>query len=85
MSSLSEVEECMARYWIIDRFEGEYALCESSKGELLSIARKCIPPEAVEGDLLHLVDDTYYLDPEATYLRRQAAKEKFASLLSEEI
>lgn len=75
----------MARYVIIDRFEGDWALCESSQGEIISIARSQLPPEATVGDLLQLTDDNYYLDREATRQRRQEAKEKFASLLSEEL
>lgn len=41
---------------VIDRFEGDYALCEID-GQMVELPRSCIPPEAGEGDALRLVKE----------------------------
>ena len=41
---------------VIDRFEGEYAVVESSKG-MISIPRSDLPAECREGDILRLQID----------------------------
>lgn len=39
---------------IIDRFEGDFAVCEMD-GLMVDIPRSCIPPQAGEGSELKLV------------------------------
>lgn len=37
---------------IIDRFEGDFAVCENKNREMINIERKLIPKDAREGDIL---------------------------------
>ncbi|HRY12737.1 MAG TPA: DUF3006 domain-containing protein [Syntrophomonadaceae bacterium] len=55
---------------IIDRFEGRWAIVEID-GEMKSIRRQLIPPEAREGDVLVLVRRRWQVDREATAKLRQ--------------
>lgn len=41
--------------YIIDRFEGTYAVCEDEKKNMVNIPKYKLPMEAKEGDLL--IDD----------------------------
>ena len=63
-------------YLCIDRFEGDYAVCEQSGGELTDILSALLPPGAKEGDILALHSDgRLELDPEETARRRAAVLE----------
>ena len=65
---------------IIDRFEGELAVCDAD-GDELSIARSVLPEDASEGDVITPVDGGRYLvDEEATHKRRAALKSRLFSL-----
>ncbi|MGI6357917.1 MAG: DUF3006 domain-containing protein [Bacillota bacterium] len=55
---------------IIDRFEGEFAVCERD-GEMINIPRHLIPGGAQEGDVLQETPDGYVVDEEATAVRRK--------------
>ncbi|MGB4589404.1 MAG: DUF3006 domain-containing protein [Clostridiaceae bacterium] len=47
----------------VDRFEGEYAVCEMENGEFVDIPRKALPEGIAEGSrLLIEVDDTEAAD-----------------------
>lgn len=39
---------------VIDRFEGDFAVCEMD-GQMVSVPRSCVPPQAGEGSALKLV------------------------------
>ncbi len=54
---------------IIDRFEGDYAVCEDDDNQVL-IEKKLIDVCAKEGDVLVLVDGLYKTDKIATEERR---------------
>lgn len=58
-------------YYSIDRFEGEFVVCEDDNGDMIEILRKNIPAHAREGDVL-TVDDVgnYYVDQCETQRRR---------------
>ncbi|MCI8497040.1 MAG: DUF3006 domain-containing protein [Clostridiales bacterium] len=58
-------------FWSIDRFEGDYAVCEDENGHMHSIARKLLPETAEEGDVLRMEGGTYAVDREETERRRQ--------------
>ncbi len=60
---------------IIDRFEGEYAIVETSSGEM-RIPREDIPPAAREGDALRIE-----LDATITEGRAQEMWDKLARLI----
>ncbi len=67
---------------IIDRFEGDFAICETG-AEYIRIPRGLIPPDASEGDVLSDTESgTYILDKAAANARREAAKRRFAALVS---
>jgi hypothetical protein len=57
---------------IIDRFEGNYAVCEKENREMINIERAKLPPEAKEGDVLILDDDGgITIDREETARRKE--------------
>jgi hypothetical protein len=60
---------------IIDRFEGEIAVCEKSDRTMLDIPRSSLPAEAKQGDVLVVTGNTIRIDPAATAKRRKAAEE----------
>jgi hypothetical protein len=65
---------------IIDRFEGQFALCQRPDRSMLKIPRGRIPSEAREGDVLQVSGDTISLDQAATAARKKAAADKFHRL-----
>ncbi len=42
---------------ILDRFEGEYALCENEDKVIIKVRRSQIPEEAREGSFLEISED----------------------------
>lgn len=58
-------------HYSIDRFEGDFAVCESSGGEFTDILISLLPAGAREGDILVLAEDgKLMLDAEETQRRR---------------
>lgn len=71
--------------FILDRFEGEYAVCQLSSGACRNLARVELPRGAKEGDVLRpLANGTYAVDAAETIRRRRAANELLKSLLYED-
>lgn len=69
----------------IDRFEGDYAVCEQSGGELTDILCALLPAGAKEGDMLALHDDgRMELDAAETQRRRKAVQELQSKLFGAE-
>ncbi|CUH93437.1 DUF3006 domain-containing protein [Herbinix luporum] len=67
--------------YIVDRFEGEYAVCEKEDLTLVNILRSKLPAETKEGDCLVEKDDgSFYIDIEATMDRKQQIRRKLDSL-----
>ncbi len=64
---------------IIDRFEGDIAVIECDDG-MIDISRDLLPENAVEGDVIVSDDCAYYVDTEATEIRRKALRERFNCL-----
>ena len=61
----------MARY-VLDRYEGDWAILEDEDGRMLKVARDTLP-QASEGEALEEADGRWRADPERTErLRRQA-------------
>ncbi len=56
--------------WVIDRFEGEYAVLENSRREILEVKRSELPPQAQAGDALTATKDGYRLNPGETAKRK---------------
>mgnify|MGYP000990762675 CR=1 FL=1 len=59
---------------IIDRFEGEYAICETEDGEMINIKIVDLPNEAKEGDVLIFNGDIFIIDNEAKEKRKERIK-----------
>lgn len=56
----------------IDRFEGNYAVCEKADRTVINIPKNKIPPDAKEGDILILDGDSLKIDNTDTARRKQS-------------
>lgn len=56
---------------VIDRFEGNIAVCEEDGGTFRNISRDQLPPESREGDCLEVQDGAYHVNREETQRRRE--------------
>lgn len=64
--------------FIIDRFEGDYAVVELENKEMVDIPRAILPVEAKEGDVINIsIQET------ETENRKKRIQDKFNSLFSE--
>ena len=67
--------------WIIDRFEGDFAVCEcADRTQMQDIPRHLIPPDAREGTVLTEIDGQYVIDLEATAARTERISHLMDSL-----
>jgi len=66
---------------IIDRFEGEIAVCEKGDRTMISLPRSRLPPEAREGDVVIIENQFARIDQPATAARKKAAEEKLRQIL----
>lgn len=55
---------------VIDRFEGEFAICEKDDFNMMEIPKYRIPKDAKEGDVLEIIDNFIKLDIEETKKRK---------------
>lgn len=60
---------------VIDRFEGNHAVCEKQNREMINIERNIIPKEAKEGDVLNIEESVITIDIEETKRRRAEIEE----------
>ena len=67
---------------IIDRFEGEYVMCEKENREIISVKRSKLPAGVREGDVLRLDGEYIKLDAAETKARKRTI-EKLAEELWE--
>ena len=51
---------------IIDRFEGDFAVCETESLDFVNIPKKALPENAVEGDVI-----TVKIDGDETHERKK--------------
>ena len=58
----------------IDRFEGNYAVCEKEDRTMMNIERSKLPSGAREGDILDITDGIIKMDAEETARRMAEAK-----------
>lgn len=68
----------MERY-IIDRFEGDFAVLESEKGGTIDVLKADLP-HVEEGDVLVFENGFYRVDKEETLKRRELIAEKMRKL-----
>ncbi|HHV30293.1 DUF3006 domain-containing protein [Acetivibrio mesophilus] len=64
---------------IVDRFEGDFAVCENDNKEMINISKSKLPPDVKEGDVLLKIDDKYIIDTEET----EARKQKISNMLDD--
>jgi hypothetical protein len=55
----------------IDRFEGEFAVCEQEDRTMVNIPKVNIPQEAKEGDILVIEGESIYIDTAGTAERKK--------------
>lgn len=55
----------------IDRFEGEFAVCEKPDRTLINVPKGKLPAGAREGDILIMEGETIRLDTQATSKRKK--------------
>lgn len=67
-------------YFILDRFEGEFAVCEDENGDMRSIAKAELPKNIKEGDVLRFDGSGYSFDAERTSLRQERVKKLLSRL-----
>lgn len=66
---------------IIDRFEGEYAVCEEEDGGFKKLPRVFLPAGSREGDcLIPAPDGSWQVDRAATAQRRQQIRRMLEDL-----
>jgi hypothetical protein len=69
---------------VIDRFEGDFAVCEDENRRMIHVRRSEIPLRAAEGDCL-IADPKkgYVLDTDETARRKARIKDKMDRLFTE--
>ena len=63
-----------AMTWVIDRFEGDFAVLENTRRETREVARTQLPAQAKPGDALTATKDGYRLNPGETARRKAEIK-----------
>lgn len=69
------------RTYVVDRFEGRYAILEDSSGRLYDVLRNELPEDLREGDVLHSDNGQFTIDKEATEKERAKIKKIFDNLV----
>lgn len=70
--------------FIIDRFEGEYAVCEIiGKKEMINIPIVDLPERAQEGTVIDIVEGKYVVNENETFSRSNRIKDLMNSLWEE--
>lgn len=64
---------------IIDRFEGDFAVCEKTNREMIDIHKEKLPSNAKEGDVLTISGGTITINPE----KRKAREERIQKLMND--
>lgn len=67
---------------VIDRFEGQYAVCEKEDRTMIDICRSRIPSEAKVGDVLNITSDEIVIDVEKTKEKKREIEELTKDLWS---
>lgn len=62
-------------YYSIDRFEGDFAICENlSNNKIINIKKDLLPPNAKEGDIIKYENNQYIIDIEKTTKKQEEIK-----------
>ncbi|MCL2461373.1 MAG: DUF3006 domain-containing protein [Defluviitaleaceae bacterium] len=71
----------MSGTYVIDRFEGGYAVCEDVETlETINLRKKELPPGAKDGDVIVRKDNVLLIDREQTEERKAKIKDLFEEL-----
>lgn len=66
--------------YIIDRLEGDLALCEDELKKIITIPRSQLPDGLKEGDIVMEKEGVYTSDPEETARQRKEMRKKLMDL-----
>jgi hypothetical protein len=66
--------------YTIDRFEGNFALCEDESGSQRQIPLSALPETAREGDIITEKDGAFTVNEEATEKRREKMQQRLNRL-----
>jgi len=64
----------------IDRFEGDYAVCERDDRTMMNVSKSKLPAGAKEGDVIVLNGDSYTVDANETSKRKKLAEKLMKEL-----
>lgn len=64
---------------IVDRFEGDFAICENSNREMMNIHKDKLPKNVKEGDVLTISEDIITINPK----KRKAREERIQNLMDD--
>ena len=70
---------------IIDRFEGNFAVCEKEDRKMLNIKRDKLPSDAKEGDALIIEGDMISIDVAETKKRKNTVNKLFSNLFQKKV
>lgn len=56
---------------IIDRFEGDFAVCEKENRQMINIEKSILPDLVKEGDVLSIKNEIITIDTAATVKRKK--------------
>ncbi len=59
---------------VVDRFEGEYAVCEKDDRTMINIKKSKLPADIQEQDVLVIVGDTITIDAAETAKRKRESR-----------
>ncbi len=68
--------------YTIDRFEGDYAVCEASDQRMVDIPFEELPKNVLEGDILIYVDGCYSKDMASMQKTKERIQEKMDNLIN---
>ena len=60
---------------VIDRFEGEYAVCEKDDRTMINIQKSNLPSDVEEGDVLVINGDIITIDAVETQKRKKESRQ----------
>ena len=69
--------------YIIDRIEGDYVILEGLKGNIINVKKTYMNEDVKEGYVLYKKDNIYYIDEEATKIRKEKINELMKGLWEE--
>jgi Protein of unknown function (DUF3006) len=69
--------------YIIDRFEGDLAVCEAEDGKMVEIEKSKLPENAEVGDIIVLENGHFRVDKEETDRRRKEIEDLMNELFED--